>query len=463
MLHPAALLTAEESRAADQAAIASGLSADTLMENAARAVADLVCQQYKPCPVAVICGPGNNGGDGALAAQLLKNRGWQVTAVKLADFIPDALNGQALIIDAIFGTGLSRVIDAASHKAIDAVNASLLPVVAIDIASGVNADTGEIMGNAVRAAHTVTFVRPKPGHVLLPGKAHTGAVHVYDIGISGENIKPRYFLNTPDLWKSVFPSPAPDAHKYTRGHALIIGGGMATTGAARLAGVAALRAGAGLVSIACTTDALPIYAMTLTAAMTKPVRNLGELESLLADKRVTASLIGPGCGVNEITLQETLHILSHKKPCVLDADAISVFHDNPKQLFSAVIGPTVMTPHESEFKRLFNLEGPKPDRAQKAAQKSSAVVLLKGSDTVIAAPDGRAAINANAPVWLATAGSGDVLSGIITGLLAQGMPAFEAACAAAWLHGEAANHFGPGLISEDLPGLLPAALKKLYQ
>jgi NAD(P)H-hydrate epimerase len=445
MLHSAALLTAEQSRAADSAAIASGASESLLMEKAGKAVADTVCEQFTPCAVLIVCGRGNNGGDGRIVERLLKQRGWKATAVTVEEFSPELLKSHALIVDAIFGTGLNRAIEGKAKDAITAINASNLPIVAIDIASGVNATSGEIMGAAIHAQHTVTFVRPKPGHLLLPGKAHTGELHVYDIGISGDTITPDHFLNVPALWKHAFPFPAIDAHKYSRGHALVIGGGIATTGATRLSAMAALRSGAGLVSVACTPETLPTYAATLTAVMTKPVKKPVDLEVLLEDKLFTAALIGPGCGVNETTREQTLRILSHKKPCVVDADAISVFQANPKSLFSAIAGPVVLTPHEVE-----------------AAKEGKAVIALKGNDTVIAAPDGRIAINANAPPWLATAGSGDVLAGMITGLLAQNMPAFEAACAAVWLHGEAASHFGPGLIAEDLPDTLPAVLKKFY-
>jgi len=462
MLHPAALLTAEQSRAADKAAIASGITAETLMEKAGKAVADVVCEHFKPCRVLIICGPGNNGGDGRVVERLLRNRGWRVEAVNIDDFTTAIVKDYALVVDAMFGTGLNRAIEGKAKDAISAINDSKLPVVAIDIASGINADDGTIMGSAVCAAHTVTFVRPKPGQLLLPGKAHTGELHVYDIGISGDNVKPDYFLNAPALWKHTFPFPTLEAHKYTRGHALVIGGGIATTGAARLAAISALRSGAGLVSVACTPETLSVYATALTAVMTKPIIKLSDLGTLLEDKRFTATLIGPGGGINETTREQTLHILSHKKPCVIDADAISVFQPNPKPLFAAIIGPAVLTPHEGEFSRLFDSKGSKPERAKQAAKQSGAIMVLKGSDTVIAAPDGRIVINANAPPWLATAGSGDVLGGMITGLLAQGMPAFEAAAAAVWLHSEAANHFGPGLIAEDLPDVLPVVFKKLY-
>ena len=489
MLHPLTLLTAEESRTADKAAIAGNKTGETLMENAAKAVAALVVQEYKQKPVLVVCGTGNNGGDGFAVARLLKEQNWTVTLALLGDentidgdakaakakwnmsggssrtFSVDLLKETELVIDAIFGSGISRDVEGDVSTAITAINESKLPVVAIDIASGINNDTGAIMGNAIRATHTVTFVRPKPGQLLLPGKAHTGELHVYDIGISGDTVAPTHFLNAPDLWKSSFPIPNADAHKYTRGHSVVVGGGVSSTGAARLAAYAALRAGSGLVTVASHPDAVPVYAMTMTAVMVQSISGLNQLSTMLEDARITAALIGPGCGVSEATREQTLLALSNKKSTVIDADAITTFAHNSSSLFSSISASgkgVVLTPHEGEFSRLFTLTGAKSERAKEAAKLSGAVVVLKGNDTVIAAPDGRIAINANAPLWLATAGSGDVLSGIITGLLAQGMPAFEAACCAVWIHGEAANQFGPGLIAEDLQEAMPAVLKQLW-
>ncbi len=463
MFHPAILLTAAEARAADAAAIASGISSSTLMENAGRAVADFIVRQFTPRPCLAVCGAGNNGGDGIIVARLLKERGWDAVAVSLADFTPDHLKDRQLVIDALFGTGLNREIDGRALQAIGHINAHGAPVVAIDIASGINADDGRIMGAVVRATHTVTFVRPKLGQALLPGKIATGALHVADIGISGHGIPTRHCLNMPVLWQHSFPIIEAAAHKYTRGHAIVVGGGIASTGAARLAANAALRTGAGLVSVACTRESLPVYASSLTAVMTKQVDTIRELQTLLEDERVTAVLIGCGSGVSEATREQVLQVLSHKKPCVLDADALTAFKHSPKSLFAALNDRTVLTPHEGEFARLFACEGSKPERARAAAEQSGAVVILKGNDTVIAAPDGRVAVNLGAPAWLATAGTGDVLAGIVTGLLAQGMPAFDAACAAAWLHGRAALHAGVGMIAEDLPRAIQPALKELYQ
>jgi hydroxyethylthiazole kinase-like uncharacterized protein yjeF len=268
--------------------------------------------------------------------------------------------------------------------------------------------------------------------------------------------------NSPTVWKKTLPKPNANSHKYTRGHSLIIGGAAATTGATRLAAISALRTGSGLVSVACDKTSLPIYAAALTSVMTKLVTTNRELDTLLEDARINAVLVGPGCGVTQKTHDETLHILSHKKACVIDADAISAFAPNPKALFNAIQSPVVLTPHEGEFARLFAVKGNREMRAAAAAKESEAILVLKGAQTVIASPDGKLMVNQNAPAWLATAGSGDVLAGMITGLLAQGMPAFEAACAGVWIHGRAAELFGAGLISEDLPDLIPNVLKELY-
>jgi hydroxyethylthiazole kinase-like uncharacterized protein yjeF len=462
MLNQTALLTAAQSQAADYAAIAAGISAQTLMENAGLAVAGYICELYEPCPATILCGPGNNGGDGRVIARLLQQRGWDVTLCELTAWQPALLAQTGLIVDCLFGTGLNRDITGVARDAIATINASPVPVVAVDMPSGIHADSGAVMGIAINAAHTITFTRPKPGQLLLPGRTHAGRLHVCDIGVEGGTIAPTHFLNTPALWQTHFPYIHADAHKYTRGHALTLGGGIASTGAARLAATAALRIGAGLSSVACDLSSLPVYAASLLAVMTKPFASAAELDALIEDKRLTALLIGPGCGVTDHTRACVLSLLAQGKPCVLDADALTVFQSDPPALFNAITGPTLLTPHEGEFARLFPTEGSKPERAMRATQQSGAAIILKGSDTVIASPDGRIAINANAPPWLATAGSGDVLAGMATGLLAQGMPVFEAACAAVWLHGEAANHFGIGLISEDLLEMLPDILRELY-
>lgn len=475
---PIALLTTAEARAADRSA---GVPTATLMENAGKAVADAAVTRYGPCRAVVLAGNGNNGGDGFVAARHLKAKGfdvvvagigaqnalagdalqacraWQASGGAIQPYSDALLKKAGLVVDALFGVGLSRAPEGPAKAAIAAVNESGVPVVAVDIPSGVMADSGEIPGIAVRASLTLTFFRAKPGLFLLPGKEHAGDVQVADIGIPAavlSSIRPACFLNAPEVWRDALPALSLATHKYTRGHAVIAGGPLSSTGAAKLAALGALRAGAGLVSIACDKESLPAYAAALSSVMTKPAHTAHDYEKLVRDKRVTALLLGPGNGTGDGTRSRILAALGTEKPCVLDADALTVLGENRKSLLPALHSACVLTPHEGEFARVFQMEGDKLARARNAADDNGAVLVLKGSDTVIAAPGGRAVVNANAPAWLATAGSGDVLSGIITGLLAQGMPPFEAAAAGVWIHGEAGNISGYGMISEDLPGTL---------
>ncbi|MDA0704426.1 MAG: NAD(P)H-hydrate dehydratase, partial [Proteobacteria bacterium] len=337
-----------------------------------------------------------------------------------------------------------------------------LDCMAVDVPSGVDGDTGLVRGAAARAFLTVTFFRPKPAHLLYPGRGLCGELVVADIGIPDavlDDIRPRQWRNDPALWLDGYPWPAAEGHKYARGHALILGG-TEMTGAARLAARGAMRAGTGLATIACAPEVWPIYAAE-AGLLTAKISGPADFAALLADERKNALLVGPGGGVSPATREIALAAVASGRACVLDADAIIVFRDAPEALFGAIAGPCVLTPHEGEFGRLFDQAGGKLDRARAAARQAGAVVLLKGPDTVIAAPDGRAVVNANAPATLATAGAGDVLAGVILGLLAQGMPAFEAAAAGAWLHGAAAAAFGPGLIAEDLPDQLPSVLRDL--
>jgi ADP-dependent NAD(P)H-hydrate dehydratase / NAD(P)H-hydrate epimerase len=347
-------------------------------------------------------------------------------------------------------------------------------VVAVDLPSGINGTSGAVMGTAVNAACTVTFFRKKPGHLLMPGRIHCGTVTVAEIGIPDSvlaSIAPKTFENAPPLWRARFPVPRHDGHKYDRGHAVVMSGASWSTGAARLAARGALRAGAGLVTIASPREALPVNAAASLAVMVRPVDGAAELAAFLADPRLNAMAIGPGVGVGQATCELVLASLSGERAVVLDADAITSFADQPHRLAEALLArrgaAAILTPHEGEFARYFGAldgrtkVGSKLERARLAAQLTGAVVLLKGADTVVAAADGRAAIASNAPPSLATAGAGDVLAGMAAGLLAQGMPAFEAAAAAVWLHGEAASAVGPGLISEDLPEMLPRVYRAL--
>jgi hydroxyethylthiazole kinase-like uncharacterized protein yjeF len=481
-----ALLTPSQMGEADRLTIAGGVPGTVLMENAGRAVADAISRRWAPRPVAVLCGPGNNGGDGFVAARILVERGWEVRLALLGERAAlkgdaawaasqwkgkveplgiDAFDGAGLIVDALFGAGLSRAIDGVAAKVIAALDACGAPVIAVDVPSGVDGASGEIRGVAPRAALTVTFFRRKPGHLLLPGRLLCGETVVAQIGTQPaalDAIAPDTAANHPRWWLGEFPFPEAAGHKYSRGHALVAGGAV-MTGAARLAARAAARVGAGLVTVAAPESVFPIYAAALTGVIVALVADPGAFDALLADQRRNAALIGPGAGTGPETRDKALAILRAGKHAVLDADALTVFADSGAVLFGAIQGPCVLTPHEGEFARIFDASGSKLDRTRRAAKASGSVVLLKGPDTVIAAPDGRAAINENAPPTLATAGSGDVLAGIVVGLLAQGMPAFEAACAAAWLHGAAARRFGAGLVAEDLPDMLPAVLAELTE
>jgi len=488
------LLTNTEIADADRMTIAGGVAGITLMENAGRAVADAVTSAHPAgSQVVVVAGPGNNGGDGFVAARMLSERGYAVRLLFVGDI--DRLKGDAALaakrwagatepanpeqmansdvtIDALFGAGLDRPVEGRAQAMIAAMNSHAGRIYAVDLPSGINGTTGAAMGEAVRAHETITFFRRKPGHVLLPGRLHCGRVHVADIGISAQvltRIAPRTFANAPALWR--IPVPRIDAHKYDRGHAVVVSGSLASTGAARLAARGALRAGAGLVTIASPRDALIVNAIANLAIMVRPVDGANELADFLADRRRNVVVLGPGGGVGPAMRDLVMAALARPAAVVLDADALSSFAGDATSM-TAVIkarsnAVTVLTPHEGEFGRLFKGfesiadASSKLERARRAAETTGAIVLLKGGDTVVASPDGRAVISENAPPWLATAGSGDVLAGFVAGLLAQGMQGFEAAAAAVWLHGEAGKEAGAGLIAEDLPDALRPVMARI--
>lgn len=478
-----ALLDVNRMGEADRLTVTAGIPIIDLMANAGASVARAIEQHWSARPVTVLCGPGNNGGDGFVTARLLARAGWPVNVALLGSrerlagaaryhadlwhgtvqpLTPGALDSAELVVDAIFGAGLSRPLAGVAVDTLAAAASRKIPIVAIDVPSGLMGDTGEALG-AVSAVLTVTFFRKKPGHVLLPGRLLCGKVIVADIGTPTSilsQLEPDTFENDPGIWITALPRPHEGDNKYTRGHALI-SGGYPMTGAARMAARAAARAGAGLTTIAVPEIALPIYAAALTSIMVQPIKAPGDFERLLDDHRFSGLLIGPGAGVCEETRTRVLAMLHSGRPTVLDADAITVFKDDPQSLERAINGPCILTPHEGEFSRLFDPSGDKLARTRVAAHRSGTIIVLKGCDTVIAAPDGRAIINTNAPPTLATAGAGDVLSGILLGLLAQGMDPFLAAAAAVWLHGAAATEFGAGLIAEDLADLLPCILRRL--
>lgn len=480
-----ALFSVAQMNEADAKAMASGIPGALLMQHAGEAVAREISGRYTQRPVSVLCGPGNNGGDGFVVATQLAQSGWPVRVALLGSidklgadaqhharrwqgrvepFAPGIIEHAELVIDALFGSGLSRRLEPAVADLLGYAARRGAPIIAVDVPSGIAGDSGEDWG-AAPAVCTVTFERKKPGHLLLPGRDVCGEVVVAEIGIPPavlRSVGSDTWENTPDLWRTNLPQLQASGNKYSRGHALLYGG-YPMTGAARLAARAAARSGAGLTTVAVPDHAFAIYAASLTSIIAQPLAGDQDFFRLLAEPRYSAFLIGPGAGVDDATHARALAMLRTRKPVVLDADAISVFAPRPNDLFEAVRGPCVITPHEGEFRRLFEAAGDKLTRARRAARRSGAVVVLKGADTVIAAPDGRAVINNNAPATLATAGSGDVLGGIILGLLAQGMDAFPAAAAAVWMHGDAAAEFGLGLTAEDLPDLLPRVLRRLQQ
>ncbi|MFZ1814743.1 MAG: NAD(P)H-hydrate dehydratase [Rhizobiaceae bacterium] len=486
------LLSVEEMTEADRRAISRGVAGIDLMEAAGKAVFDASLPFVGAGRnVLVACGPGNNGGDGFIVARLLIEAGCQVKVAvygnldrnsadaRLAldrlgpEHVGDDLSSVqperfGLVIDALFGAGLERPLSGEVADFVERLNDAAVRVISVDLPSGISGNGGLVLGTAVKASRTVTFFRKKPGHLLYPGRQHCGETIVADIGIDPAVLEDgaiRVHENAPTLWKHVFPCPSEDGHKYDRGHALVVSGARLRTGAARLAAMAGLRSGAGLVTLACERDASDEIANHVTALMVREYEGPAGLGALLADKRLTSIVIGPGGGVGADMRDKVEVCLRSKRVCVLDADALSSFSDDSHRLFS-LLGKSeeqsVLTPHAGEFARLFDSMGEnKLARTIQAASTSRSIVVFKGADTVIAAPDGRAAINANAPAWLATAGTGDVLAGLIGGLLAQGMPAYEAACAGVWLHGEAAQLLGPGLIAEDLQKQLPAILAPL--
>lgn len=493
------LLTVAAMRRVDAAAIDGGVPGLRLMEAAGAAVAARARARLPAGgKTVVLCGPGNNGGDGFVAARLLAEAGYGVDLVLLGERA--ALKGDAalaaeawtgpvrqadgnplpscdLVIDALFGAGLSRDLDGAARALVEAVNAAGVPVLAVDVPSGIDGDTGAVRGVAIRAVETVTFVAFKPGHLLQPGRSLCGQLSLADIGTgpealaAGLAVGPPLHRNGPDLWAGAFPRLSGLSHKYTRGHALVLSGPATKTGAARLAARGALRVGAGLVTVASPPAALAENAAHLTAIMLRPCESADDLDDLLTDERLNVVLAGPGLGTGEPTRERVAVAAAAGRGLVLDADALTSFAGQARLLAAHLAdgdARAVLTPHAGEFARLFDGTAAagaadKVARTRAAAELTGAVVVLKGADTVVAAPDGRAAINDHGSPYLGTAGSGDVLGGLIAGLMAQGMDPFEAAAAGVWLHGDAGLRHGPGLIAEDIPELMPAVLRDLVE
>ncbi len=486
---PEILLTPTEMSRVDAAAIASEISGQALMLRAGEAVAACVLRHYPAAlRFAVLCGPGNNGGDGYVAAEALVRCGANVRVFALGD--PERLRGDAriaragwsgrvealeaympqagdVVIDAVFGAGLARDVPDLVQQAIADVTAAAIPVIAVDLPSGIDGASGKLRGAAFRAERSVTFVTRKPGHVLLPGRDHCGTVEVFDIGIPHRIVAAEaagLWVNGPALFQSFRRPRSAEDHKYRRGHLTVFSGPAISTGAARLSAGAALKAGAGLVTLASPSDSLAVNAAHLTAVMQTAMDTVADVESWLIDQRRNTFALGPGFGDRDKARSYAVAIARSGRNLVLDADGISAFSGDASALreaFEGSAGQLVTTPHEGEFTRLFpdiaRGDGGKVEKALAAARAISGIVVCKGADTVIACPDGRAAIEEHAPATLATAGSGDVLAGIIAANLANGMPAFEAACAGVHQHGQAATRAGEGLTAEDLVShVLPA-------
>lgn len=501
--HSNALLRIEEMYAADRAAIEGGRTGTALMDAAGAAVARAIRLRWRARPTVILCGPGNNGGDGFVVAGALKKAGWPVTVTLLgapeklppdaaaayedwrtlcqeagttaiAPFDPSCLANAELMVDALFGAGLQRPLDGKVHDLVQAavarVSQSAVPVAAVDVPSGVNGDTGQVDGIVLPADITVTFFRPKPGHYLLPGAQLCGEIIVADIGIPVavlDDIAPKAAVNGPALWRSAIPAPQPAGHKYHRGHVLVIAGAM--PGAAVLAARSAARAGAGMVTIGdfipAKVESTKRLQITIPASiMTAAFQAVEQVLHFCRDRKVQTVIIGPGFGDAPKNAQVIEEILRHHSNCILDADGISVFRSRADAL-DRIIGPqTILTPHAGEFSRIIPDNAAldaldKLSRSRAAAARFHATIVHKGYDTVIADADGRAVINANGTPDLATAGTGDVLAGLIGGLRAQGMDAFEAAAAGVWLHADAGHRAGPCLIADDLPEFIPQAIR----
>ncbi|MCY4237188.1 MAG: NAD(P)H-hydrate dehydratase [Rhodospirillaceae bacterium] len=497
------LLSNSQMATADAAAITGGKPGIELMENAGAVVAREIRLRWRPRPVTVLCGPGNNGGDGFVVARLLSTAGWPVSVLHAP--APDRLRGDAriafdrwmaaapesatvpwatspladaeLIVDAMFGAGLTRPVDGkaseilafATERATESV-----PVVAIDMPSGVDGNTGACRGVVLPATLTVTFFRAKPGHALLPGAEACGDVVVRDIGIPSsvlDVIAPDVAMNDPSLWRHVRRAPEPRDHKYTRGHVLVIAGNM--PGASVLAARAAARSGAGMVTVGWLETAEGPRMDDLIVHLPPSIlryrfSSMDEVAQFRRDRKVRATLVGQGFGLSCERIGQLVRLLAEPANYILDADAVSAFEGDLEK-FCRVIGPeTILTPHGGEFARIAgcDIQGADIDklaRTRTLAKTTGACVVHKGYDTVVADGDGRAVINGNGCPVLATAGSGDVLAGMITGLRGQGLPAFEAACAAVWIHADAARHCGSGMTADDLPDAIPRAMLRAFE
>lgn len=486
------ILTSAQMKHSEQIAKQSGVDAFSLMKAAGKAVADEILARFSSSPVLVLCGPGNNGGDGFVVASLLKKKKWPVTlacAVPLYDLQGEAARAADLwkgpvlsfenldlpeggiVVDAVFGTGLSRPIEGDIAEVLETLQQSDCTVIAVDVPSGLDADTGQCQGCTPQADATITFFRKKLGHVLMPGMDACGEIVVADIGIPESSLPklgPFVHENGPENGWGEWVSDKPrNSHKYDYGHVLILGGRQ-MTGAACLAGKSALRVGAGLCTIAAYPDSAAVYRSYCPSLIVEHLDELARFKEHLKDPRRNAVVIGPGAGFeNPPALKKAVFDTLAAEPrrfCVLDADALTVFADDVRTFYKALGPHCILTPHEGEFARIFpDLSGSKIERAKAAAVRTKSVIVLKGPDTVVAMPDGTCVVNVTGNGWLATAGAGDVLAGMIAGFAARSSleDLFDAVCAAIWCHGKAGENLGAGLISADLADQIPLVLKNI--
>jgi len=462
-------------------------SSYSFMQKAGSRVFEFISNNFKnKRPIIVLCGPGNNGGDGFVVARHLMGHGYSVevyifdsannykgdalTALKefrgeLKKINLFKLQKNALIVDALFGIGLKRNIKGILSKVFRKINQSKNPVISVDIPSGVCSNTGEILGSAIKADFTITFHRKKIGHIIGFGKWFSGRIQVVDIGFVQRKAKTRCYENSPDLWVKYFPWKKPFSHKYSRGRVIVYGGQKEFTGATILSAQAALRTGTGSVKIVCSKDTLQIYSVKFPSVLKTEINNTFQLKNFLKKEKITSFLIGPGSGSNKKIKEITKLILKKVKYVVLDADALTCFQDDLKTLYSLLDKYKKITPHSGEFHKIFpnikkNLNN--IDKALSAVKLIKSNIILKGPNTVIVSYNKRIVINNHTSPELAVIGSGDVLSGLVVSLIGEKkMNPFSAGCAATWLHGDIAKKFEKGLIAEDIVRGIPGALKRL--
>lgn len=482
------ILTNKQMYEAERLAFAGGVDSYAVLTQAGQAVAAVTYKHYPGRSVVVLCGPGNNGGDGYVAAQWLLERGHDVHVYALTDpaqargdaarackawqgQISDwseltAIDPDSVVIDAVFGAGFSGRLDTDVVRVFDIVRETGCPVVAVDVPTGLHGDGAVADPDTLTASHTVAFFKKKLPHVLMPGLALCGEVSVHDIGVPPTVLPQTGFCaleNHPNLWSPLLPwPPACDAHKYQRGHILMVAGGV-MSGAIRMAAQAAMRSGAGLCTVLCPEGVSPLIQADLPHVIVRTGTDRQSVAEIMKSAKVNAVLLGPGLGRTDDVREIVLDVVKSGRSVVLDADALTAFEDDPAPLFDALHAQCVLTPHAGEFERLFGkMRGNRMEQAMEAAQISGAAIVLKGPDTIIAAPDERLpVINTHASPWLATAGAGDVLAGMIAALAGQGVDAVAAAAIAVWIHGEAALRQGAGLVAPDIPAMIPGIIGDL--